>query len=80
MEFEPGNIGFAVRSDDHAGDDDTSTYERDPEILTSCLVVLERNGPDLAAMVAAWPALPEPVKAGILAMVRAAIAAADTNG
>ena len=27
--------------------------------------------PDLAAVVAAWPTLPEPVKAGILAMVKA---------
>ena len=28
--------------------------------------------PDLAALVAAWPTLPEPIKAGIVAMVRAA--------
>jgi hypothetical protein len=28
--------------------------------------------PDLAAVVAAWPGLPEPIRAGILAMVRAA--------
>ena len=28
--------------------------------------------PDLAAVVAAWPELPEAIKAGILAMVRAA--------
>jgi hypothetical protein len=27
--------------------------------------------PDLAAIVAAWPTLPEPVKAGIVAMVKA---------
>ena len=26
---------------------------------------------DLQALVAAWPALPEPIKAGILAMVKA---------
>jgi hypothetical protein len=29
-------------------------------------------GDDLAALVAAWPELPEAVKAGIVAMVRAA--------
>jgi hypothetical protein len=29
-------------------------------------------GPDLAAVVAAWPRLPEAMKAGILAMVKAA--------
>jgi hypothetical protein len=28
--------------------------------------------PDLAAVVSAWPTLPEPIRAGILAMVRAA--------
>jgi hypothetical protein len=29
-------------------------------------------GPDLAELVAAWPALPEPIRAGILAMIRSA--------
>ena len=29
------------------------------------------NNPDLAAVVAAWPTLPEAVRAGIVAMVRA---------
>jgi hypothetical protein len=29
------------------------------------------NDPDLAAVVAAWPALPASIRAGILAMVRA---------
>jgi hypothetical protein len=28
--------------------------------------------PDLAAVVTAWPSLPEPIRAGILAMIRAA--------
>jgi hypothetical protein len=28
--------------------------------------------PALAALIAAWPALPDPIKAGILAMIRAA--------
>jgi hypothetical protein len=28
--------------------------------------------PDLAAVAAAWPDLPEPIRAGILAMVKAA--------
>jgi hypothetical protein len=33
----------------------------------------EANDPDLAAVVAAWPDLPEPIKAGIVAMVKAAV-------
>jgi hypothetical protein len=35
--------------------------------------------PDLAAVVAAWPALPEPLRAGIVAMVKAAAAAASAS-
>ena len=31
-----------------------------------------RNAPDLAAVVNAWSDLPEPIRAGILAMVKAA--------
>ena len=31
-----------------------------------------QTDPDLAAVVAAWPELPEAIKAGILAMVKAA--------
>ncbi len=31
-----------------------------------------KTDPDLAAVVAAWPDLPEAIKAGILAMVKAA--------
>ncbi len=31
-----------------------------------------QNDPDLASVVTAWPTLPEPVKAGILAMVKVA--------
>lgn len=40
-------------------------------VLASCLALLEREQPDLAAVVSAWAALPEPIRAGILAMVRA---------
>jgi hypothetical protein len=33
----------------------------------------ETNAAGLAAMIEAWPKLPEPIKAGILAMIRAAL-------
>jgi hypothetical protein len=32
------------------------------------------DAPDLTALLAAWPALPQPLKAGIAAMVKAASA------
>jgi hypothetical protein len=35
--------------------------------------------PELAAVVAAWPMLPEPIKAAILALVRTATTAPDAG-
>lgn len=40
-------------------------------VLASCLAFLSEKSPDLADVVRAWPKLPEPLRAGILAMVRA---------
>lgn len=39
-------------------------------VLPVCLPDSAQNVPDLAAVVKAWPKLPEPVRAGIVAMVR----------
>ena len=39
--------------------------------LCSSLSEIRENDPDLAAVVEAWDRLPEAVKAGILAMVKA---------
>jgi len=43
-----------------------------PSVLAECLALLRRESPDLAAVVEAWPKLPESIKAGIVAMVKAA--------
>ena len=40
--------------------------------LTAYLTLLASESPDLAAVVEAWDRLPEAVKVGILAMVKAA--------
>jgi hypothetical protein len=40
--------------------------------LASCLALLYRKSPDLAMLVERWDALPEAVRAGIVAMVRVA--------
>ena len=39
--------------------------------LSVCLSYLRSQQPELAALTEAWPTLPAPVKAGILAMVKA---------
>ena len=40
--------------------------------MASYLALLVEESPDLAAVVKAWPDLPEAVRAGIVAMVKAA--------
>ena len=40
----------------------------------------QQFGPDLQALIDAWPALPEAIKAGILAMVKAAGTKPDCQG
>ncbi len=47
------------------------TKKPDP-VLASCLALSAQNHPDLAAVVAAWADLPEAVRVGIVAMVKAA--------
>jgi len=47
------------------------TSEDAQNVLPSCLASLSEKSPDLATVIAAWPSLSEPVKAGILAMVNA---------
>jgi hypothetical protein len=50
----------------------TASVNPHPTGATSSATVSLSNDPDLAAIIDAWPALPEAVQAGILAMVKAA--------
>ena len=54
----------------------TSTYDDSPERLAALLgafaAEIGPKAPDLAAVVSAWPGLPEALRAGIVAMVKAA--------
>jgi hypothetical protein len=43
-----------------------------PNATRDCEVVATADDPDLAAVVAAWPKLPEAIRAGVLALVKAA--------
>jgi hypothetical protein len=51
--------------------DARQSYDNAPVRLAAFLAYLGRVNPDLAAVVRAWPKLPAPIRAGILATVRA---------
>ncbi len=48
-----------------------ATSENPSSVLASCLAFLNRKSPDLALLVERWDVLPEAVRAGIVAMVKA---------
>ncbi|MCH9035571.1 MAG: hypothetical protein IID42_13900 [Planctomycetes bacterium] len=45
--------------------------------MADSLADLLQNDPDLAAVISTWPELPEAVRAGIVAMVKAASAGTE---
>ena len=50
-----------------------ATGTEGPGVLASCLAPLARNSLDLALLVERWDELPEAVRAGIIAMVKASL-------
>ena len=50
----------------------SATSDDSRENLASCLALLAKQSPDLALLVEAWDTLPDAVRAGIVAMVKAA--------
>ncbi len=69
--FEPLTCGLQNRCSDTVTSDDTTICENDKENSADYLALLERESPDLALLVKRWDTLPEVVRAGIMAMVRA---------
>ncbi len=63
----------ALQSSQLLQDQPLTTQVRDEinRVLASCLARLGQSCPDLVVIAAAWPTLAEPIKAGILAMIRA---------
>ena len=62
-----GNQGILVVTTD--ADDTCQSVE---EHSASCSAFLAKNSPDLAVIIDAWADLPEAIRAGIVAMVKAA--------
>ena len=48
--------------------------------MADCLALLDRERPDLAAVVEAWDRLPEAVRVGVLAMVKASTSTGGGGG
>ncbi len=69
--FEPLTCGLQNRCSSSATNDDATTCGNDAENSADYLALLERESPDLALLVKRWDTLPEPVRAGIMAMIRA---------
>jgi len=78
--FEPTKYGgFVNRCPKSVTNGNTQGYANSPKHLGALLGALAAeicpSCPDLAAVVTAWPHLPEALKAGIVAMVKAAVPA-----
>jgi hypothetical protein len=69
--------GFEYRDTESTMRENDSTCSDGQEPLGVLLAFLERESPDLAAVVRAWATLPEAIKAGIVAMVKAAAGGAS---
>jgi len=63
--------GLANRCSLGTEPDSIRPYDEPEKTLPTGLPIFSDNDPDLAAVVEAWDRLPEPIRAGIVAMVRA---------
>ena len=69
--FEPTTRGLRIRCKLPESLSPSKTCDNGENVLASCLAFLSEKMPDLACVIEAWDGLPEAVRAGILAMVKA---------
>jgi len=74
--FEPGMADLQSADATTQPIVSTDTSENASRDLAFCLALLTRKSPDLALLVERWDALPEALRAGIMAMVKVAHGAA----
>ncbi len=74
--LEPLTFGSVDRCSESASDAATTGYDKPDSALTDLLTDILQKHPDsetgLRVVIRAWPELPEAVRAGIVAMVKAA--------
>ena len=69
--LEPATCGLGNRKNATVRASQTSTYNDTDSVLGACLATLQQHIPDLASVVEGWENLPEPVRAGIPAVISA---------
>ena len=69
--LEPKTCGLQNRCDRNVSPSDSSSSNIDTRNLADHLALLIRESPDLAVLVDRWSFLPDPVRAGIVALVEA---------
>ncbi len=70
--FEPTTNGFAIRTATPAKAAEKAICRAVTGRLGATLGALRADWPELATVVEAWPELSEPLRAGVVALVRAA--------
>ena len=72
--LEPKTYGLKVRPALAATNDSATTSGDRTFVLADCLAFLATKSPDLSLVVERWESLPGPIRAGIVAIVRAGTA------
>lgn len=71
--FEPANNGFAIRPPATPTSDHVKTCADGVNCLSPRLLPALEKHPELIDLIAAWPTLPEALRAGIRAMIAGAV-------